>query len=92
MKLFLVESGIIGFMGGIMGILLGLILIGIISNMGVSFMGMGGRMGGATTSVAIITSELLLFALAFSTIIGIISGLIPARQAAKLQVVDAMRR
>jgi len=91
MKLFLVESGIIGFMGGIMGILLGLILIGFISNMGVSFMGMGGRMGGATTSVAIITSELLLFALAFSTIIGIISGLIPARQAAKLQVVDAMR-
>lgn len=90
MKLFLAESGIIGFMGGVMGIFLGFILIGIISDMGISFMNMG-RTGGVSTSVAIVTPELLLFALAFSTIIGIVSGLIPARQAAKLQVVEAMR-
>jgi putative ABC transport system permease protein len=90
MKLFLAESGIIGFMGGVMGIFFGFIFIGIISDMGISFMNMG-RMGGATTSVAIITPELLVFALIFSTVIGIISGLIPARQAAKLQVVEAMR-
>jgi putative ABC transport system permease protein len=90
MKLFLTESAIIGFMGGLMGIFLGLILVGAISDMGISLIGMGRNMA-TSTSVAIVTPELLLFALLFSTIIGIISGLIPARVAAKLQVVEAMR-
>jgi putative ABC transport system permease protein len=90
MKLFLAESGIIGFMGGLLGIFLGFIVVGIISNVGINIMGMG-RMTGANTSVAIVTPELIIFALLFSTIIGIISGLIPARKAANLQVVEAMR-
>ena len=90
MKLFLAESGIIGFMGGLLGIFLGFIVVGIISNVGINIMGMG-RMAGANTSVAIVTPELIIFALLFSTVIGIISGLIPARKAANLQVVEAMR-
>jgi len=90
MKLFLTESGIIGFMGGLLGIFLGFIVVGIISNVGINIMGMG-RMTGANTSVAIVTPELIIFALLFSTVIGIISGLIPARKAANLQVVEAMR-
>jgi ABC-type antimicrobial peptide transport system permease subunit len=52
-------------------------------------MGMG-RMG-TSTSLAVVTPDLIVFALLFSTIIGIVSGLIPARKAAKLQVVEAMR-
>jgi putative ABC transport system permease protein len=90
MKLFLTESGIIGFMGGLLGIFLGFIVVGIISNVGINIMGMG-RMTGVSTSVAIVTPELIIFALLFSTVIGIISGLIPARKAANLQVVEAMR-
>jgi putative ABC transport system permease protein len=89
MKMFLAESGIIGLMGGLLGIFLGFIVVGIISSIGFNIMGMG-RMG-TNTSVAIVTPELILFALAFSTIIGIVSGLIPARKAANLQVVEAMR-
>jgi putative ABC transport system permease protein len=89
MKLFLTESGIIGLMGGLLGIFLGFIVVGIISNVGINIMGMG-RMG-TSTSVAIVTPELIIFALLFSTVIGIISGLIPARNAAKLQIVEAMR-
>jgi len=89
MKLFLTESGIIGLMGGLLGVFLGFIVVGIISNIGISIMGMG-RMG-TSTSVAVVTPELVLFALLFSTIIGIISGLIPARKAANLQIVEAMR-
>lgn len=89
MKIFLIESAIIGLMGGLLGIFLGFILVGIISGAGLNLMGMG-RMG-MTTSVAIVTPELIVFALLFSAIIGIISGLIPARKAAKLQVVEAMR-
>jgi putative ABC transport system permease protein len=89
MKLFLAESGIIGLMGGLLGIFLGFIVVGIISNVGFNIMGMG-RIG-TNTSVAIVTPELILFALVFSTVIGIVSGLIPARKAANLQVVEAMR-
>jgi putative ABC transport system permease protein len=89
MKLFLAESGIIGLMGGLLGIFLGFIVVGIISSIGFNIMGMG-RMG-ANTSVAIVTPQLIVFALFFSTIIGIVSGLIPARKAANLQVVEAMR-
>jgi putative ABC transport system permease protein len=90
MKLFLTESGIIGLMGGLLGVFLGFIVVGIISSIGINIMGMG-RMMGANTSVAVVTPELIIFALLFSTIIGIISGLIPARNAAKLQIVEAMR-
>jgi putative ABC transport system permease protein len=89
MKMFVTESGIIGLMGGLLGIFLGFIVVGIISSIGFNIMEMG-RMG-TNTSVAIVTPQLILFALAFSTIIGIISGLIPARKAANLQVVEAMR-
>jgi putative ABC transport system permease protein len=89
MKLFLAESGIIGLMGGLLGIFLGFIVVGIISNIGFNIMGMS-RIG-ANTSVAIVTPQLIVFALLFSTIIGIVSGLIPARKAANLQVVEAMR-
>jgi putative ABC transport system permease protein len=90
MKLFLTESGIIGFMGGLLGIFLGFIVVGIISSVGINIMGMS-RMMGTNTSVAIVTPQLIVFALLFSTIIGIVSGLIPARKASNLQVVEAMR-
>jgi putative ABC transport system permease protein len=89
MKMFLAESGIIGFMGGVLGIFLGFIVVGILSSIGFNIMGMG-RMG-TNTSIAIVTPELIVFALLFSTIIGIVSGLIPARNASNLQVVEAMR-
>jgi ABC-type antimicrobial peptide transport system permease subunit len=90
MKMFLAESGIIGFMGGLLGIFLGFIIVGIISSVGFNIMGMS-RMGGMNTSVAIVTPELIIFTLLFSTIIGIVSGLIPARSASNLQIVEAMR-
>jgi putative ABC transport system permease protein len=41
MKLFLTESGIIGLMGGLLGVFLGFIVVGIISSIGISIMGMG---------------------------------------------------
>jgi putative ABC transport system permease protein len=89
LKLFLTESGIIGLMGGLLGIFLGFIVVGIMSEVGINIMGMG-RMC-TNTSMAVVTPELVIFALLFSTIIGIVSGLIPARKAAKLQIVEAMR-
>jgi putative ABC transport system permease protein len=88
MKLFITESGVIGLMGGLLGVFLGFILVGIISGAGLNFMGGRTAIG---TSVAVVTPELIIFALIFSTVIGVLSGLIPARKAASLQIVEAMR-
>jgi putative ABC transport system permease protein len=40
---------------------------------------------------AVVTPELLIFALAFSVFVGVVSGVVPARQAAKMNPVDALR-
>ncbi len=84
MKLFIMESGLFGFVGGIIGIIFG-ILISVI----VSVVGLG--MGGGGTMGAVVTPQLLVFALGFSIFVGVISGIAPARSAAKMNPVDALR-
>jgi putative ABC transport system permease protein len=90
MKLFLLESAMIGFMGGLIGVFLGFIAAGTISELGVRIAGIGGR-GGLGGNLTVITPELVLFSIGFSVFIGAISGLIPARRAASLQPVEALR-
>ena len=89
MKLFVIESAMIGFIGGLIGIFLGFIASGIISELGVRLMIGAGMRGG--TSITVITPELILFAIGFSVFIGALSGLLPARRAASLQPVEALR-
>lgn len=89
MKLFITESAIMGLVGGLIGVFVGFLLSSIISEFGVRMIGLGGGgMGGITT---VVTPQLVLFAIGFSVFIGIISGLLPARRAADLQPVDALR-
>jgi putative ABC transport system permease protein len=90
--LFIIESSILGLLGGLMGIFLGFIASGIVSELGVRFLGASGG-GGARglTSLTFISPELIMFALVFSIIIGALSGFLPARRAAKLQPVEALR-
>jgi putative ABC transport system permease protein len=90
MKLFVFESAMIGFVGGLIGIFLGFIASGIISELGIRMIGAGG-MGRMGTSLAVITPELVLFAIGFSVLIGMVSGLLPARRASKLEPVEALR-
>ncbi len=85
MKLFLTESAIIGFAGGLVGIFLSFILIGIMSEMGFSLA------MGRVSSIATIRPELIAFALGFSTAMGVVSGLIPARMASRMQPTEALR-
>jgi putative ABC transport system permease protein len=80
----------IGFMGGLIGIFLGFIAAGTVSELGVRMIGVGGRIG-SSGSITVITPELVLFSIGFSVFIGAISGLIPARRAASLQPVEALR-
>ncbi|MFA5953353.1 MAG: ABC transporter permease [Candidatus Pacearchaeota archaeon] len=85
--IFLINSGLIGFVGGFGGVILGIFGSGLIGSM-VSSSGTGmTRMFGSTA----LTPGLLIGALLFSVFIGMISGAIPAYRASKLKPVDALR-
>jgi len=84
MIIFLFEAGIIGFTGGVGGTILGAGLA-----KGIELYGQVHPMFYFTASV---TPGLIMFGLVFSFFVGCISGLIPARAAAKLKPVEALRR
>jgi putative ABC transport system permease protein len=86
--IFLLNSGMIGLVGGIGGIILGVIGSSLIGSMVSS-----GSSGGVTRMLGntAITPGLLIGALLFSIIIGMIAGVIPAYRASKLKPVDALR-
>jgi putative ABC transport system permease protein len=76
MRMFLIESGLIGLVGGLSGCVVGLAVIAI-----------AGFFGVPTKP----TPELLGFAIAFSGIVGLVSGYVPAKNAAELDAVVALR-
>jgi len=84
LKIFVVESGMLGFVGGIAGAIVGLAFA-----FGVSF-GANAYLGQELLKVSI-SYPLLLLAILFSFLIGLISGLAPAFQASQLKPVEALR-
>jgi len=74
--MFLIEAAAIGFGGGAIGVLLSLALSEVLAWFSVP---------------SLITLDLLVGALLFSALVGIVSGAIPARNAAMLQPVEALR-
>jgi putative ABC transport system permease protein len=87
MKMFLFESALIGFVGGLIGIFVGFIVTGLLNEFSFRIF----SFPGARMSSAIITPDLIILGLSFSTIIGTLSGLIPAKRAAELEPVEALR-
>lgn len=88
-KMFLLESGVIGCLGGISGLLVGYIFVSLVNMAPQSNMfGMPGEIG----DIAVIPPWLVIFALSFSIFIGVTSGLLPARRAAKISPLQALRQ
>ncbi len=84
LTIFLFESGILGLVGGIVGVTAGVAI------------GQAVQAIAAAVDVGFfkvyISPELVIGTLAFSFITGCVSGIAPARQAARLKPVDALRR
>lgn len=81
--IFLIESGIMGAVGGIGGVALGIGLAKMVE----LFL----QIHPVFYLEASITPQLIIFGLAFSFLIGCLSGFFPACSAAKLKPVDALR-
>ena len=74
--MFLVEAAALGAAGGVLGVGLSLLISQVLALFGL---------------VAVVTVELMLGAILFSAVIGILAGAAPARNAAGLQPVEALR-
>ena len=95
MKMFLAESVILGVLGGVLGILLGCAFSMMIDILGKPFLvSQLGEMGERlqTTHITVITPSLLIAGFFISLVLSIVAGLYPARRAAKLNPLEALRQ
>jgi putative ABC transport system permease protein len=83
--LFLIESGMLGLAGGLIGIILGLSLSKLVEIVATAQLGTG-------LLQANISLGLIFGALLFSFVLGSLSGITPAIQASKLKPVEALRK
>ncbi len=86
--LFVAEAVVVGFLGGVMGILFGL-TIGFSLNTVMN--ATASHFGGKSVSLFSFPIPFLLFIAIFSAIVGFMTGVFPARRAASLNPLDAIR-
>ena len=83
LTIFMIEAGLIGAVGGLLGVLLG-------NFFAFSVQGVAGLLGFSLLQITL-QWNVIFFALFFAFVIGMISGILPAYKAAKLIPVDALR-
>jgi ABC-type antimicrobial peptide transport system permease subunit len=93
--LFLLESALLGLIGGVFGLGISLILAHFVNTMDLGpilgNIGIYVPRGESVGSLALITPWLCGVALAFSSLVGLVSGYFPARRATKLSALSAIR-
>lgn len=90
-KLFLLESGMIGFFGGVIGVALSYGVSYLLNTTGFVLFDTGGMQGGSGKT-SIIPLWLAASALTFTSLIGLISGYYPARRAMNLSALEAIKK
>jgi len=95
-SVFLAEAGGIGLLGGIGGVLLGVLLGAAVNLVGGTYLAAQAVQGGATAAdlnftLAHTPPWLPIFALIFSTLVGVVSGVYPAVRAAALSPITALK-
>ncbi len=83
LTIFVIEAGLLGLVGGVIGIILGVFLGLLVKTVASA--------GGISLIRASFPAWLIIGSLLFSILIGIISGVFPAKKAAKLNPADALR-
>lgn len=102
-SMFLIESGAIGFLGGLIGVAVSLLISAFLNNLTtiMAWFGntvdlswitsaMGGWSGGGG-EISIIPIWLIALALVFATVVGLLSGIAPAGRAVKISALEAIR-
>lgn len=86
--LFVSESILVGFLGGVSGIVMG-VSLGLILNLAMNIL--ASQFGGTSVSLFSYPPTFLLFIAAFSAGVGYLTGIFPARRASLLNPLDAIR-
>lgn len=91
--IFLMEAGMIGLLGGIVGTVISYIISAVMNSLGGSgaLSQMFGVYSDGSGAVSIIPVWLVLLALAFSTVIGLLSGFYPANRAVRISALEAIK-
>ena len=88
MKIFLMESILMGFLGGLGGIVLGF-FGGYLANFGINMTAKA--FGGQAFSLFYSPDWFLIFIIVFSSVIGFATGVYPSAKASRLNPLDALR-
>ena len=85
--MFLFESGVLGFVGGVLGVGLSFGIKGIINKAAIGLLGFA-----KGTALAVIPLWLIFVSIGVSTLLGILAGYFPARWASRLNPLTAVRK
>ena len=96
---FLMEAGLIGFMGGVLGVIISCIISWVLNTLStggmagglMGLLGGGYYYGGGEMGISIIPPWLIVVSLIFSTMVGLVSGFGPANRAVKISALEAIK-
>mgnify|MGYP000523734055 CR=1 FL=1 len=102
--MFLLESSTIGFIGGLIGVAFSLLASFVLNNLStiLAAFGQGGGLdlsglmgggyyymdGGGSAAISIIPPWLMLAALVFATLVGLVAGILPANKAVRISALE----